>query len=287
MQDLLSAPAAAIHLELRHTGDPAALLRRLAALQLPDHAVLGLGAPWITAAGGEVDGHRAMPALRGASAAAPSTQADLWLWVRADEPGVAWQRARALLGELGPELELVDELALFRFDGGRDLTGYEDGTENPTGDDALAAAVVADGPLAGSSFAAVQRWTHRLDVMAAMPPRDQDLTIGRERSSNEEIDDAPDSAHVKRAAQEDYDPPAFMLRRSMPWGGVQRHGLLFLAFGADLDRFERVLRRMLGLDDGVTDNLFRFSTPETGAYYWCPAVDSGRLRLDAAGLRPG
>jgi hypothetical protein len=28
---------------------------------------------------------------------------------------------------------------------------------------------------------------------------------------------APPSAHVKSAAQESYDPPAFMVRRSMPW----------------------------------------------------------------------
>ena len=84
---------------------------------------------------------------------------------------------------------------------------------------------------------------------------------------------------MKRTAQESFEPPAFMLRRSMPWSGADRHGLLFVAYGADLDRYERVLRRMVGLEDGVADALFRFSRPVTGGYYWCPPVKASRLDL--------
>ncbi len=117
-----------------------------------------------------------------------------------------------------------------------------------------------------------------------MPRRSQDLTIGRRRTSNEEIDDAPPSAHVKRTAQERFTPQAFVVRRSMPWAEGNVGGLVFVAFAASFDPFEAQLRRMLGLDDGVVDALFGFTRPESGAYYWCPAMAGGRLDLRPLGL---
>jgi len=57
-----------------------------------------------------------------------------------------------------------------------------------------------------------------------------------------------------------------------------------VAFGHSLDAFEAQLRRMVGLDDGITDALFRFSRPVTGSYFWCPPVRDGRLDLSAIGL---
>jgi putative iron-dependent peroxidase len=108
--------------------------------------------------------------------------------------------------------------------------------------------------------------------------------VGRSRRTNEELADAPPSAHVKRTAQESFDPPAFMLRRSMPYGTVHEHGLYFVAFGATLDAFERALRRMAGLDDGIVDGLLGFSHAVSGGYYWCPPLgDDGRLDLRALG----
>jgi putative iron-dependent peroxidase len=51
-----------------------------------------------------------------------------------------------------------------------------------------------------------------------------------------------------------------------------------------LDAFEAQLRRMAGLDDGITDALFKFTRPVTGAYFWCPAMRRGRLDLAPLGL---
>jgi len=112
----------------------------------------------------------------------------------------------------------------------------------------------------------------------------RDHTIGRRFEDNQEIPDAPASAHVRRSAQESFDPPAFMLRRSMPWSEQGQHGLYFLAFGESLDRFERVLNRMVGLDDGVVDGLFAFTRPVTGGYFWCPPQRDGRIVLSAIGV---
>ena len=54
-----------------------------------------------------------------------------------------------------------------------------------------------------------------------------------------------------------------------------------MAFAASLDPFDAILRRMVGLDDGVVDALFRFTRPVTGATFWCPPLRDGRLDLRA------
>ena len=148
---------------------------------------------------------------------------------------------------------------------------------SPTGDDAVAAAVVTgvgDG-VDGGSFLAVQRWRHDFRAYERMTQDQRDDCIGRRQSDNEELEEAPISAHVKRTAQESFDPESFVVRRSMPWHDAHGGGLVFLAFGASLDPFEWQLRRMVGEEDGVTDALFRFTRPETGAYYFCPPVRDG------------
>ncbi|MGH8621330.1 MAG: Dyp-type peroxidase, partial [Burkholderiales bacterium] len=160
-----------------------------------------------------------------------------------------------------------------------------DGTENPKGRKSRVAAIVqAPSRFAGSSFAAVQQWEHQFERFEAMSPRQRDATIGRRRSSNEEIAGAPLSAHVKRTAQESFEPAAFVVRRSMPWADAMRAGLVFVSFGSSLDKFEAQLRRMAGLEDGIADALFTFTRPLTGAYFWCPGMRRGRLDLAPLGL---
>jgi putative iron-dependent peroxidase len=70
----------------------------------------------------------------------------------------------------------------------------------------------------------------------------------------------------------------------MPWVSGSEQGLEFIAYGASLDLYERVLRRMLGLEDGIVDAMFSFTRPVTGGYYWCPPVSGTRLDLAALGL---
>jgi deferrochelatase/peroxidase EfeB len=58
----------------------------------------------------------------------------------------------------------------------------------------------------------------------------------------------------------------------------------FVAFGHSLYAYEAQLKRMAGLDDGILDAIFTYSTPVTGAYFWCPPVVSGQLDLRAVSL---
>jgi len=246
--------------------------------------VAGLGPALVELLGLRVPGLRPFPRLEANGVHIPSTPRALWIWARGDDRGELLWRTRAIEEALAPAFVLENSVDAFKFDNGRDLTGYEDGTENPKSSEATAAAIVADAVLApsGSSFVAVQVWLHDLDRFARQSKQEQDFCIGRERISNDELEDAPASAHVKRTAQEDFEPEAFVVRRSMPWSEGSRGGLVFVAFGATLDSFEKQLRRMVGLDDGIVDALYGFTRPLTGAYYWCPPVVGGRLAI--AGL---
>lgn len=287
---LADPPAHARYLELKlrpgtNTNQALALV---AEQTYAEHVVVGLGSGLLSAASPEsIDGMRHFPSLSGPGCEVPSTQRDVWLWISGSDRGVIAGEARALRAALEPAFEVVELTDGFKFRDGRDLSGYVDGTENPTGDEALEAALVTAGanPPGGSSFVAVQRWAHDLRYFDTLAQQDRDHIIGRRLSDNEELDEAPDSAHVKRTAQESFEPEAFVLRRSLPWNDARGEGLMFIAFGHSLDAFEAQMRRMAGLDDGVVDGLFRFSQPISGGYYWCPPVSRGRLDLSVLEAR--
>ncbi|SEM52586.1 putative iron-dependent peroxidase [Pseudomonas sp. ok272] len=249
-------------------------------------AVVGLGKSLVNALGGKVAGLRPFPAMIGVGVDNPSTQHALWLWLHGDDRGELLNRSRAIEAALAPAFSLVQMSEAFRHMTGHDLTGYEDGTENPHDEAAVAAALVAEGEAGqvGGSFAAIQQWQHDLTGFNALASDEQDNIIGRRKSDNEELDDAPVSAHVKRTAQESFTPEAFIVRRSMPWIEGERAGLMFLAFGHSFSAFEAQLRRMSGLEDGIVDGLYRMSRPITGGYYWCPPLKDGRLDLRALNL---
>ena len=266
-------------------------LSRLAPLVDGDHTLLAVGPQLVAALGATVPGLREFPAMTGHGADVPSTPTALCCWLRGDEKGDLLLQARAIEKALAPALHFHRAVDAFRYKlgasgHGRDLTGYEDGTENPDGDEAVAAALVQGqgAGLDGSSFVAMQQWVHDMDAFEATSGTERDHIMGRNLQTNDELEDAPESAHVKRTAQESFEPEAFVLRRSMPWWQVSPHGhdqsgLMFSAFGCSFDAFEAQMRRMLGMDDGISDALFGFSKPLTGSYFWCPPVKQGKLDL--------
>lgn len=285
---LAEVPAHARFLTFRRrpaAASPRDALARLADTEPGAGRVVGLGGSLLRELGARVEGLRPLPAVEGPGFSVPSTPAALWVWLRGAEPGPLVHETRAARQLLGDGFELDSSLPAFRYREGRDLTGYEDGTENPEGEAAVAAAAVSGaGPgLDGSSFVAVQQWVHDLDRFDSFAPDTRDRIIGRRLSDNEELRDGPDAAHVKRTEQEAPNPPAFLLRRSMPWAGpgsgADRAGLVFVAFARSLDPFEYHLNRMTGGADGIVDHLFRFTRPITGATFWCPPLSGGRLDL--------
>lgn len=283
---LLPPPARGRVLTLRRRlgAELRAATARLAAGFDPAWGAFGLGSPLTRALGVELPGLRPFPSLD-APFEIPVTQGDLWISLRGADSTELFDRGEAVAALLGADFAIEDAKETFFYAGGRDLTGYEDGTANPPAEEAEAVAICGtDGPLTGSSFVAVQRWVHDLSAFRRHSEAERDAMIGRRHADNEEIEDAPESSHVKRTAQELYTPEAFMMRRSQPFADASECGLEFIAYCRTLDAFERMMRHMAGLDDGVSDALFDFSRPTRSGYYWIPPVRDDRLDLTAIGI---
>jgi porphyrinogen peroxidase len=265
-------------------------LTRLSPLANGSDVVVGLGPSLVAALGAQVPGLHEIPDFSGHGVKVPTTPGTLWCWIRGDDLGELLHLTRKVQRALAPAFVVRHVVDAFRHSWsgthGRDLTGYEDGTENPVGEAAEEAAFAHGlGPgLDGSSYVAVQQWLHDLDAFEALAGDQANHHFGRDRVTNEELDDSPESAHVKRTAQESFDPEAFLLRRSMPWMMSMQAGLMFVAFGKSLDAFEAQMHRMAGRDDGIVDAMFRISKPVNGAYFWCPPMRGGKLDLRQLGL---
>lgn len=260
------------------TGDIANLkasIQSASAIVADTSSVMGFGAQILQLLGAKIDHSLVFPNFVNQGISIPATPDDIWVWLRGEDPGDLLHTSNQVTAALASCFEVSAIVDGFKYKEGRDLSGYVDGTENPDGDDAVAAAF-SD---AGESYVAVQKWQHNLEHFASLKQQDKDHIIGRRLSDNEELDDAPISAHVKRTAQESFTPEAFMLRRSMPYSEGNQAGLMFVCFANSPMPFKQQLARMVGREDGVTDGLFRFSRPLTGAYYWCPGVKSGQLDL--------
>ena len=261
-------------------------LQAIASIDISDKLVIGIGQSLLDSLGKEIPGLYTMPALTAAGIDVPSTPGALWCWLRGSDRGDIFHRSRQIETMLAPGFILSNVIDSFQYDENRDLSGYEDGTENPEAEEAVKAAIVhnkGDG-LDGSSFVVAQQWLHDFDRLDEMTTSEQDDVIGRHVSDNEEFDEAPESAHVKRTAQESFSPEAFVLRRSMPWSEGTDAGLVFVSFGHSFVAFEALLNRMLGKEDSISDALFTFTRPVSGAYYWCPPVKDGKLDLTVLGF---
>ena len=275
-----------MHFSLVPDCDPREALKNLKNTIDGDTCVVGLGESVLQYLGVTIPGMRSFPATSASAIDVPSTPAALWCWLRGEDRGELLHRSRKVERALSSSMLLTKIVDAYKHLDSRDLTGYEDGTENPEGDDALQAAFCSGQGLGmdGSSFVAIQQWLHDLDYVESLEQDELDDIIGRRLSDNEELEDAPRSAHVKRTAQEDFDPEAFVLRRSMPWSDESGEGLIFVAFGHSLDAFEAQLNRMTGKDDGITDAIFRISQPVSGSYFWCPPVAESVLDLSLLGI---
>lgn len=274
------------HLELDVAGSagdlvPAVVrLREAATTVMGVNLVVGFGCRlWSQLApGGSPEDLGDFRAIEGADGfVIPAAQHDLWLWMHGGGPDAVFDVARLAAAELAGVAEVVCEQPSFVYQSSQDLTGFEDGTENPPIDEAPTVVAIAEGrPGEGGAVALLQRWVHDLDAFEELEEADREAVIGRTLHGSIELDherQAPDS-HVRRVVIEGEEGEELeVFRRSTAFGGVLEHGLMFLAFSPDHRRLERMLRRMAGAEDGVRDRLTRFSTPVASAWYYVPPIE--------------
>ncbi|GAB2821730.1 Dyp-type peroxidase [Actinocorallia aurea] len=214
--------------------------------------------------------------LRGPAHTAPATPGDLLFHIRAERPDLCFELARQIHLRLGAHARLADETHGFRYFDRRDLLGFVDGTENPEGADAAAAAAIGaeDPRFAGGGYAIVQKYLHDLDAWNALPVEAQERAIGRTKLDGIELEDKPADAHISLNVITDEDGEELeVVRYGMPFGTGANgmNGLYFLAYARDPRILERMLRNMF-LGDGAAahDRILDFSTALTGGLFFIP-----------------
>jgi len=205
----------------------------------------------------------------------PATQHDAVLWLSGSAYDVVFEASRGAIAELRELATVAQETSSWPYRHDRDLTGFIDGTENPTLIDAPGVAVVADGnPAAGGTILLLQKWAHDAHAWESLADAEQERVIGRTKPDSVELDDRPEDSHVARTDQETF---GHVFRRNMPYGTVTDHGTMFVGFCREQRPLEAMLESMAGLTTGTRDALTRYTSAVGGAYYFVPSTDALRL----------
>jgi len=212
---------------------------------------------------------------------APSTPGDLLLHIRAEAMDVCFELAAVVTSRLSGQASVVDEVHGFQYFDERDLLGFVDGTENPSGAQAHSVATVGDEDpaFAGGSYVLVQRYLHDLSSWDGLTVEEQEKVVGRTKLSNIELGDdvKPSNSHVALNVVEDEEGrPLQILRANMPFGNVGRceHGTYYIAYCRTPAIVEKMLERMfVGNPPGNYDRILDYSTATTGSLYFAPPVE--------------
>ena len=202
----------------------------------------------------------------------PATQHDAVLWISGAGYDVVFDVARAAIAALHGLAAVGEETSSWSYHHDLDLTGFIDGTENPTLVEALQLVAVPDSsPGAGSSVLLLQKWQHDATAWESLGVERQEQVIGRSKPDSVELDPRSEDSHV---ASTDQDTFGKILRRNMAYGTVTEHGTMFVGFAAGREPLQTMLESMAGLRTGVRDALTRYTRPVTGAYYVVPSIES-------------
>ena len=270
-----------LELDLAPSADAAAAVARVASLREPRTTIGGVNLVagtrpelWATvapdAAPPDVTGFNA-PVVGPDGYTLPATQHDAVIWLSGAAYDVVFDLSHDVLKELAGHLVLANEVVGWPYHRDFDLTGFMDGTENPSLLEAAAVVAIPAGtPGEGGSVLLLQEWDHDVSAWEGLPVERQEAVIGRGKASGEELDPLPATSHVARTNQDTF---GRILRRNIPYGSVPRHGTLFVGFSADQSILAAMLDSMVGRNGQPRDELTRFTQAVTGAYYFVPSVE--------------
>jgi porphyrinogen peroxidase len=220
--------------------------------------------------------------LSGARHDAPATPGDLLFHIKANRMDLCFEYAAQLMRRLDGAAEVADEVQGFRYFDERDLIGFVDGTESPSGRAGNAAAFVtadADPDFAGGSYVIVQKYLHDMAGWNALSIEDQERAIGRSKLDDIEMPDEvkPANSHVALNTITGPDgEERQIIRANMPFGNPGRgeFGTYYIGYAATPSVTEEMLTNMfIGKPPGNTDRILDFSTAVTGTLFFAPCAD--------------
>ncbi len=204
----------------------------------------------------------------------PAAQHDAVLWLSGSAYDVVFDVAHQAIFAVKALASVAEETSSWPYRHDRDLTGFIDGSENPSLIEAAEAALIAEGhPGEGGSILLLQKWKHDTAAWEILPVDQQEQIMGRRKLDSVELSDKPADSHVASTDQDKYGK---IFRRNMPYGTVTDHGTMFVGFSAEQQRLSTMLESMAGLRTGVRDALTRYTQPISGAYYFVPSTEGLR-----------
>ena len=210
---------------------------------------------------------------------AVSTPGDMLFHIRAADMDQCFELARQIMKRIGRAVTVEDETHGFKYYDDRDLLGFVDGTENPTGSARIDATIIADEDpdFAGGSYVIVQKYLHDLPKWEAIPVEQQEGIIGREKLSDIELVDSakPPFAHNVLTSIEENGEQLDILRDNMPFGDVGKgeFGTYFIGYARSPARIERMLENMfVGNPPGNYDHILDVSRAVTGSLFFVPTA---------------
>jgi porphyrinogen peroxidase len=221
----------------------------------------------------------AFPEIRSGTRVAVSTPGDVFFHIRAKRMDLCFEMATQIMEAIGEGVTAVDEVHGFRYFDDRDLLGFVDGTENPTGDAATEAVLVGDDDpaFASGSYIIVQKYLHDMDGWNALSTEAQEAIIGRKKLSDIELDNAvkPTSAHSALTTIVENGQEVKIVRENMPFGraGMGEFGTYFIGYSRSPRTIEQMIENMfIGRPPGNYDRLLDFSKAVTGTSFFAPSA---------------
>ncbi len=217
--------------------------------------------------------------IRAGKRHAVSTPGDILFHVRVQRMDLCFELATQITTRLGPAISSVDEVHGFRYFDSRDLIGFVDGTENPKGQEAIDATLIADEDpwFTSGSYVIVQKYLHDLDGWNALPTEKQEKIVGRMKLTDVELDDSvkPSYAHNALTKIVEDGKEVKILRDNMPFGnaGQKEFGTYFIGYSRSPRTIEQMLQNMfVGKPPGTYDRLLDFSRAVTGNLFFVPSA---------------
>jgi putative iron-dependent peroxidase len=209
---------------------------------------------------------------------AVATPGDLLFHIRAQHFDLCFELGTQIVAYLGATVSPADEVHGFRYFDNRDLLGFVDGTENPTGQAAQDATLIGaeDAAFAGGSYVIVQKYLHDMAGWNALPTEEQERIIGRTKLSDIELDDArkPSFAHNALTTIVEDGNEIKILRDNMPFGRAGgEYGTYFIGYSRSPGTIEQMLENMfIGKPPGNYDRLLDFTRAVTGNLFFVPSA---------------
>jgi len=276
-----------LELDLRSSVDPASAVARVASLREPRTTIGGVNLVagfrpelWATVApDASPQGLSGFndPIVGPMGYTLPATQHDVVIWLTGASYDVVFDLSRDVVVALGDVAVIRHEMVGWPYHHDRDLTGFIDGTENPTLVEATEVALIPPGsPGEAGSILLLQQWEHDVAAWESLAVDSQETVIGRRKADSSELDPKPSASHVARTDQDVF---GRIFRRNIAYGSLTSHGTIFVGFSASQAILARMLDSMVGRIGGTADDLTRFTRALSGGYYFIPAAD----RLAAIG----